>query len=41
MQSHTAMNENFTDEAWSDYQYWIKNDKKQLKRNKFIDKRYR
>ena len=22
----------FTDEAWNDYQYWIKNDKKQLKR---------
>jgi toxin YoeB len=26
------MNKNFTDEAWSDYQYWIENDKKQLKR---------
>jgi toxin YoeB len=22
----------FTDEAWDDYQYWIENDKKQLKR---------
>jgi len=22
----------FTDEAWEDYQYWIENDKKQLKR---------
>ena len=22
----------FTDEAWNDYQYWIENDKKQLKR---------
>ena len=22
----------FTDEAWADYQYWIDNDKKQLKR---------
>jgi toxin YoeB len=26
------MNKNFTDEAWNDYQYWIENDKKQLKR---------
>jgi toxin YoeB len=26
------MNKNFTDEAWSDYQYWIENDRKQLKR---------
>ena len=26
------MNKKFTDEAWDDYQYWIKNDKKQLKR---------
>jgi toxin YoeB len=26
------MNKQFTDEAWADYQYWIKNDKKQLKR---------
>ena len=22
----------FTDEAWKDYQYWIENDRKQLKR---------
>jgi len=22
----------FTDEAWTDYQYWIENDRKQLKR---------
>ena len=26
------MNKKFTDEAWNDYQYWIQNDKKQLKR---------
>ena len=26
------MNKKFTDEAWADYQYWIENDKKQLKR---------
>ena len=26
------MNKKFTGEAWDDYQYWIKNDKKQLKR---------
>ncbi|GHV87893.1 hypothetical protein AGMMS50267_02530 [Spirochaetia bacterium] len=26
------MNKKFTDEAWDDYQYWIENDKKQLKR---------
>ena len=26
------MNKKFTDEAWSDYQYWIENDKKLLKR---------
>jgi toxin YoeB len=26
------MNKKFTDEAWNDYQYWIENDKKQLKR---------
>ena len=26
------MNKKFTDEAWKDYQYWIENDKKQLKR---------
>ena len=26
------MNKKFTDEAWKDYQYWIDNDKKQLKR---------
>jgi len=26
------MNKKFTDEAWADYQYWIDNDKKQLKR---------
>jgi len=26
------MNKNFTDEAWDDYQYWIENDKKKLKR---------
>jgi toxin YoeB len=26
------MNKNFTDEAWNDYEYWIENDKKQLKR---------
>jgi len=26
------VNKKFTDEAWSDYQYWIDNDKKQLKR---------
>jgi toxin YoeB len=25
------MNQQFTDEAWADYQYWIENDKKQLK----------
>jgi len=26
------MNKKFTDEAWNDYQYWIENDKKLLKR---------
>jgi toxin YoeB len=26
------MNKKFTDEAWKDYQHWIKTDKKQLKR---------
>jgi len=26
------LNKKFTDEAWSDYQYWIENDKKLLKR---------
>ena len=26
------MNLLFTDQSWDDYQYWIKNDKKQLKR---------
>ena len=26
------MDKKFTDEAWTDYQYWIDNDKKQLKR---------
>ena len=26
------MNKKLTDEAWADYQYWIENDKKQLKR---------
>ena len=26
------MNKKFTDEAWKDYQYWIDNDKKVLKR---------
>jgi toxin YoeB len=26
------MNRQFTDEAWADYQYWLENDKKQLKR---------
>jgi toxin YoeB len=26
------LNKKFTDEAWGDYQYWIENDKKQLKR---------
>ena len=26
------MNKQFTDEAWDDYQYWIKNDKKLLNR---------
>jgi toxin YoeB len=26
------MNKKFTDEAWNDYQYWIDNDKKLLKR---------
>jgi len=26
------MNKKFTGEAWKDYQYWIDNDKKQLKR---------
>ena len=26
------MNKMFTDEAWNDYQYWVENDKKQLKR---------
>ena len=26
------MDKKFTDEAWDDYQYWVKNDKKQLKR---------
>ena len=31
------MNKSFTDEAWDDYQYWVENDKKQLKRiNKLI-----
>ena len=26
------MNKNFTDEAWEDYQYWIENDRKKIKR---------
>jgi len=26
------MNKTFTDEAWDDYQHWVENDKKQLKR---------
>jgi len=26
------MNKLFTNEAWDDYQYWIENDKKKLKR---------
>jgi len=26
------MHKKFTDEAWSDYQYWVENDKKLLKR---------
>jgi toxin YoeB len=26
------LNKLFTDEAWDDYQYWVHNDKKQLKR---------
>ena len=26
------MNKIFTDEAWEDYQYWIKNDKEKIKR---------
>ena len=26
------MNKKFTDEAWDDYQYWVENDKKMLKR---------
>ena len=26
------VNEQFTDEAWDDYQYWIENDKKLLER---------
>ena len=26
------MNKKFTDEAWDDYQYWVNNDKKLLKR---------
>jgi toxin YoeB len=26
------MNKTFTDEAWDDYQYWIENDRKKLKR---------
>jgi toxin YoeB len=26
------MNKNFTDEAWEDYQYWIENDRKKVKR---------
>jgi len=26
------MNKKFTDLAWADYQYWIDNDRKQLKR---------
>jgi len=26
------MNKKFTDEAWADYQYWMNNDKRQLKR---------
>ena len=26
------MNKMFTDEAWEDYQYWIKNDKEKIKR---------
>ena len=26
------MNKSFTEDAWNDYQYWIDNDKKQLKR---------
>ena len=26
------MNKKFTGEAWKDYQYWMDNDKKQLKR---------
>ena len=26
------MNKNFTEEAWNDYQYWLENDKKMIKR---------
>ena len=26
------MNKNFTEDAWNDYQYWIDNDKNNLKR---------
>jgi len=26
------MNKTFTDAAWDDYQYWVENDKKQIKR---------
>ena len=26
------MNKSFTDEAWDDYQYWIENDRKKVKR---------
>ena len=26
------MNKKFTNEAWNDYQYWVENDKKILKR---------
>ena len=26
------MNKTFTDEAWDDYQYWIENDRKKVKR---------
>ena len=26
------MNKNFTENAWDDYQYWVENDRKKLKR---------
>jgi toxin YoeB len=32
------LNKKFTDEAWNDYQYWIENDKKLLKRINLIMK---